>query len=510
LQLIRKSTLPIDRPNVLLICADHWAAEFLGVAGHPAILTPGFNEMAQCGVRFTNAYSESPVCIPARRTLMTGQTPRSHGDRSFNDELCMPAVTTLAQAFRDAGYQADAVGKLHVHPQRDRIGFDSVLLDDEGRPQWGTVDDYDIYLGDVGYPGRQFDHGMSNNQYHYRAWHLPEETHATNWAARSMARVIKRRDPTRPAFWYLGFRHPHPPLVPTQSSLDLYRNIEIDEPYIGHWVKEPEQMPFALSAAIQRMNLYTGAQFMEAKRAFYALCTQIDHQLRYLIGTLRLEGLLDNTIICFTSDHGDMLGSHNMVAKRLFYESSANVPMIFMGTANSKKLAEGTTHDRLVGLQDVMPTLLDLCDIPIPDSVDGISMVGESTREHLYGEIGEDDQASRMIRTEQHKLIYYPVGNVFQLFDLQNDPHELHNLADVAASKGTLQELTALLLPQLYGSDADWLDNGKLKGFPDKPYHWVPHRSLNSQRGDGWPVSPKVDIPQVEWAREREASGEKP
>ena len=181
-----------------------------------------------------------------------------------------------------------------------------------------------------------------------------------------------------------------------------------------------------------------------------------------------------------------------------------------MGTANSKKLPEGTVNDRRVGLQDVMPTLLDLCDIPIPDSVDGISMVGESTREHLYGEIGEDDQASRMIRTEQHKLIYYPVGNVFQLFDLKNDPHELHNLADDAASKTTLDEMIALLVPQLYGSDEDWFDNGKLAGYPDKPYHWAPHRSLNSQRGDGWPVSPKVDIPQVEWAREREASGEKP
>ena len=127
------------------------------------------------------------------------------------------------QAFRNAGYQADAVGKLHVQPQRNRIGFDSVLLDDEGRSQWGTLDDYDIYLGDQGYAGRQFDHGMSNNQYHWRPWHLPEEHHATAWAGRSMARVIKRRDPTKPAFWYLGFRHPHPPLVPPQSYMELYR-----------------------------------------------------------------------------------------------------------------------------------------------------------------------------------------------------------------------------------------------------------------------------------------------
>lgn len=492
-----------EKPNVLLICADHWAAEHLGVAGERSIQTPGLNEIALCGVRFTNAYSESPVCIPARRTLMTGLTPRSHGDRSFNDMLTMPDVTTLAQAFRDAGYQADAVGKLHVHPQRDRIGFDSVLLDDEGRPQWGVQDDYDIYLGDAGYPGRQFDHGMSNNQYYWRPWQLPEETHATNWAARSMARVIKRRDPTRPAFWYLGFRAPHPPLVPPQSYVDLYRDIEIEKPYAGGWVQDRDSLPYPISALCCRMNLYSPEQFMGAKRAFYALCTQVDHQIRYLIGTLRLEGLLDNTIICFTSDHGDMLGNHNMVAKRVFYESSTNVPMVLMGTKDGGRVPDGAVDDRLVGLQDVMPTLLDLCGIPIPDSVEGISMVGAERRDHFYGECGDDDHATRMIRAGRHKLIYYPVGNHFQLFDLEEDPRELNDLAGDPAHRATLDDLSEKLKGELYGGDEEWVRDGAFVGHPDKPYYWAPHRSLNSQRGDEWPPSPAVDIPQIEWTRER-------
>jgi arylsulfatase A-like enzyme len=492
-----------QRPNVLLICADHWAAEHFGVAGNPVIRTPGLNEIALCGARFTNAYSETPVCIPARRTLMTGQTPRSHGDRVFNDQLTMPDVKTLAQAFRDAGYQADAVGKLHVHPQRDRIGFDSVLLDDEGRSQWGVLDDYDIYLGDVGYAGRQFDHGMSNNQYHYRPWHLPEETHPTNWAARSMARLIKRRDPTRPAFWYLGFRAPHPPLVPPQSYLDLYRDIEIDPPYIADWVKDRDNLPFAIAAVCARTNLYTANEMLAAKKAFYALCTQIDHQIRYLIGTLRMEGILDDTIICFISDHGDMLGNHQMAAKRVFYQSAANIPMILLGTKNHPPLPEGSVEDRLVGLQDVMPTLLELCDIPVPDSVDGISMVGSQRREYLYGECGEDELATRMIRTDRFKLIYYSTGNVFQLFDMHKDPQELHNLAAEAEHQDTLRQLTGMLKSELYGSDEAWLQNGELVGKPDQPYHWAPHRSLNSQRGDGWPPSPMVDIPQVEWTPQR-------
>lgn len=491
------------KPNVLLICADHWAAEHLGFAGNPAILTPGLNEIASAGTRFSNAYSECPVCIPARRTLMTGQLPRSHGDRVFNDGLSMPPVTTLATAFRNAGYQAQAVGKLHVHPQRDRIGFDDVLLDDEGRPQWGVTDDYDIYLGDQGLPGRQFDHGMSNNQYHWRPWHLAEEHHATTWAARNMARAIKRRDPTRPGFWYLGFRHPHPPLVPPQAYVDIYRNIEMDEPYVGDWARDVDSLPFPISALLSRTNLYSKAQMQEAKRAFYALCTQIDHQIRYLIGTLRLEGVLDNTIVMFTSDHGDMLGNHDMAAKRIFYESSANIPMILMPNKNNPRVAEGLVDDRLVGFADIMPTLLDLCDIPIPETVDGISMVGEQKHEYIYGECGEDDHASRMIRDQQFKLIWYPVGNHFQLFDLDNDPNEMIDISGDKAHKETLERLQASLRSELYGVDLDWVEGDNFIGKPDRPYQWAPHRSLNSQRGDSWPPGPIVDIPQIEWTQER-------
>lgn len=477
----------LEQPNVLMICTDHWPAELLGVAGHEAIKSPGLDELALSGTRFTNCYSECPVCIPARRSMMTGQNPRSHGDRTFSERLPMPPVLTLPQAFRDAGYQADAVGKLHVYPQRDRIGFDSVILDEEGRQQFGVTDDYDIYLGDRGHAGRQFDHGQSTNQYGWRAWHLDDDLHPTNWAARQMARTIKRRDPTRPAFWYLGFRHPHPPLVPLQSYLDHYRDTEIDLPYCGEWSEKDKKLPYAIADMTGRTHLMNARDVTEARRAFYALCTQIDHQIRWLIGTLNTEGILDNTIIMFMSDHGDMLGNHNSVAKRLFYESSANIPMIISGTANNPHLPVGETDDRLMGLQDVMPTLLDMCGIDIPDSVDGQSMIQDDARSHIYGEWGEDASASRMVRDERFKLIYYPVGNLFQLFDLQEDPHEMVDLAGDPAHAGTLDKLTSVLVTELYGSDLEWLEDGTLIGLPDREYIWQAHRHLHFQRGEGWP-----------------------
>ena len=118
----------MTRPNVLLVCVEHWSGRNLSSAGHPCIMTPTLDRLAANGVRFTNAYSATPTCIPARRALMTGTTAKTHGDRIFNETLKMPDLPTLPQIFSEAGYQTYAVGKLHVYPQRDRIGFDDVIL----------------------------------------------------------------------------------------------------------------------------------------------------------------------------------------------------------------------------------------------------------------------------------------------------------------------------------------------------------------------------------------------
>ncbi|MCG8510576.1 MAG: sulfatase-like hydrolase/transferase, partial [Rhodospirillales bacterium] len=439
----------MTKPNVLLIVTDHWSASLLGAAGHPAIQTPTLNQLCRNGVRFTNAYSECPVCIPARRTLMTGASCRAHGDRTFQPRLEMPDLPTLAQTFRDNGYQAYAVGKTHTYPQRDRIGFDDILFDDEGRTLYGVTDDYEIFLGDAGYPGRQFDHGMSNNAYGYAAWHLPEHVHATNWATREMARYVRRRDPKRPSFWYIGYRHPHPPLVPPQRFLDYYRDMELDEPFVGDWARDTSRLPYHLQGVQARGIPYNEHQAREARRAFYALCTHIDHQIGSLIGSIREEGLLDNTIIMFTSDHGDMLGNHGMWAKQTFFEWSAGIPMVLMGTENDRRVGFNRIDDRLVGLRDVMPTLCGLAGIEVPETVEGLSMLGDARREHLYGEFGEVGHCSRMIRSGDHKLIYYPVGNVFQLFDITNDPKEMNDLSASPDHAEILDKLTRLLIAEL-------------------------------------------------------------
>ncbi|MBV8851340.1 MAG: sulfatase-like hydrolase/transferase, partial [Methylobacteriaceae bacterium] len=297
----------------------------------------------------------------------------------------------------------------------------------------------------------------------------------------------------------------HPPIVPLQAYLDLYRHAQIDPPKRGSWCSDGADEAHAIAGSRFKGSKFTDAQVLEIRRAFYALCTHIDHQIRVLIGTLREEGILDDTIICFSSDHGDMIGTHNMWAKRMLYQSSVNVPMILVGRRGDPRVPEGSVDDRIVGWQDIMPTLLDLCGIPIPPSVEGISMVGTRKRDWLYCEVGEDDHASRAITNGTHKLIYYPVGNRSQLFDIRNDPDECNNLAADGKRAGTLKELQSILISQLYGGDEKWVKDGALVGRPHKPFIPGGNRTLSAQRGDHWPPPPVTNIPQIEWNPEKTA-----
>lgn len=484
------------QPNVLLVIADQWSGTRLGCAGHPTVLTPTIDQLASNGVSFTRAYSECPICIPARRTLMTGTSTRTHGDRVFRKSEPMPTLPTLAGCFRKAGYQAFCVGKLHVYPERDRVGFDDVILSEEGRPHL-AIDDYSLYLSDHGFTGMAFAHGLPNNNYAHRPWHLPEHCHVTNWATQAMCRTIKRRDPTRPAFWTLSYEAPHPPLAPLAHYMDLYRAFEMEPCLDAPWSAPEKDLPHALRALKNYYPRPSGPALGEIKRAYYALCTHLDHQLRVVLGTLREERELDNTIVLFCSDHGEMLGDFGLFAKRTHYEGSARVPMILMGLPGDSRLEPGTTRNRPVGLQDVMPTLLDLAGIDIPQGCDGLSMVGEARREMLYGDVLENDSASRMMHDGRHKLIWYPAGNRVQLFDLDTDPGELTDLADASASASVRARLESALAAACYGKDVEdgWVRDGKLVGYDPGPHVARPDRSFSAQRGLHYPQPPSGSVP---------------
>ncbi len=489
---------PSFRPNVLFVTVDQWAGRLLGAAGHPVVETPTLDHLARIGTRFTRAYAECPICIPARRSMMTGMSPRAHGDRVFQPALHMPAdVPTIARCFGQAGYQTLAVGKLHVYPQRDRIGFDDTIILEEGRGHLGTVDDYELFLTDRGQPGMQFMHGMSNNDYGWRPWHLAEELHPTNWVTWATARALKRRDPTRPGFWHVSYMHPHPPLVPLASYVERYRDRPSEAAVMAEWARDPDRLPYALKMVTDYWEALSPQRLDDVRRAVYALCTHIDHQLRLIVGTLREEGILDDTVILICGDHGDMLGDNGFYAKRLMYEGSANVPMILVGAAGDARCGVGVADDRLVGMQDIMPTLLGLAGIAVPESCTGRSMVTDARRATLYGEALEGAKATRMIHDGRHKLVWYPAGNHLQLFDLQDDPRELVDLAASPGHAGIRAALTASLIAELHGEDLAWVRDGALVGCAEPPAVFPANRGLSGQRGLHFPPIPLTDPAKV-------------
>lgn len=484
----------IDRPHVLFITVDQWPAHLLGCAGHDAIETPTIDQLARVGTRYERCYAETPICIPSRRSIMTGRTARGHGDRDFQPALEMPAGTkTLPRAFSEGGYQTVAIGKLHVYPPRNRIGFDEAILAEEGRAHLGGPDDYEMFLAHQGHAGAQFLHGMSNNEYGWTTWHLPDALHVTNWTTMTAAQQIKRRDPTRPAFWHVSYTHPHPPLVPLKSYFDRYARRPMSEPVTSDWSEAAADPPYVLKATKDYYAHLPRAQLDDAKRAFYALCTHIDHQLRILIGTLREEGLLDDTIFVFASDHGEMLGDHGLYGKRLMYDGSARVPLIIVDRKGEDRIGRNEVSNRLVALHDLMPMMLDLAGLDIPDTVEGQSILGSEERSFLYGESHLGARASRMIRDKTHKLIWYPAGNRFQLFDMDSDPLEQTDLAGNFSHQDVLTRLQTILREQLYGEDLDLLRGEQLVGLPEPELCVPDNRGLSGQRGLHYPQAPPVD-----------------
>lgn len=273
-------------------------------------------------------------------------------------------------------------------------------------------------------------------------------------------------------------------MVPLQSYLDMYSDVEIDMP-VGtdaDWINDDVIIKLLSEQAVP----YTQKDILRAKKAFYAQCTLIDHQIRILIGTLRECSLLENTIIGFTADHGDTLFDHGIVGKRTFYQGSSNVPLIISG--KSVSAWRGIVTDKLACLEDVMPTLLNLCGIDIPDTVEGIPLLTEESRDLLYGEIGEGVKATRMATDGCMKLIYYPCGNVFQLFNIKNDPEENHNLYGCDGYEKITERLKKYMMEHLHGDDFAWVCDGKFIGVKEPEYKMAPDYELYNQRGWHWPA----------------------
>ncbi|NKB65931.1 MAG: arylsulfatase [Candidatus Latescibacteria bacterium] len=473
-------TTASQQPNILFICVDQWRADCLGMAGHPVVETPHLDRLGRDGVNFTQAYSATPTCVPARAGLLTGLSPRHHGFVGYNDRVDWHYDTTLPGTLAAGGYHTQCVGKMHTHPARNLMGFHNVVLHDgylhrerSKRDDLGLVDDYTIWLRDK--LGRQeadyLDTGIGCNGYAARPWVYDEMLHPTSWVTTQGIDFLRRRDPGKPFFLMLSYHRPHPPLDPPRDYLDRYLAKDLPPVEVGDWV-DWDLKPGGFDSPIPT----DAAQRDYARRAYYAQITHIDHQLNRMIMALFESGAGDNTAIIFTSDHGEMLYQHNLMAKGTPFDGSARVPLLFRPPNNSPWKGEttGRSIDRPVELRDILPTCCDLGGIDVPVQADGNSLV-PLAREHqvdwrtdLHGEHVLGPESNQWLTDGREKYIWYSQSGRQLLFDLTQDPTEMNDLSGSRPDR--VQHWRSRLQEELAGREEGFVQDGELvAGRPQSP-----------------------------------------
>ncbi|MDX1682223.1 MAG: arylsulfatase [Phycisphaeraceae bacterium] len=428
------------QPNILLIVVDQWRSDTLGCAGHPCVRTPHLDRLAADGVRFTNAYSATPTCVAARASLLTGLSQERHGIVGYTESVDWRYETTLAGTLADAGYHTQCVGKMHVKPYRNLMGFHNVVLHDgylhtvQARTDDYTL--YDDYLPDLrrrlGRPEADFlDSGIGCNGYAVAPWPYDESLHPTTWVTDQAVDFLhRRRDPSRPFFLKVSYHRPHPPLDPPASFLDEYRAIDPPEPVCGDWAQDRE-LPHGTS--VESPVPHDPAQIRLARQAYYAQCTHIDTQINRLTHALIRRGAEANTAIVFVSDHGEMLYDHHQISKAMPFEASAGIPCIVRPPRRWDRAVErGSECDEVVELRDVLATCCDFAGIDRPDT-DGLSMLGAAdgreTRPWLHGEHLQGERSNQWLTDGREKYIWWSQTGEESFFDLTEDPQELHEIA---------------------------------------------------------------------------------
>ena len=461
------------KPHILLIMTDQHRADAMGCAGNDVIKTPNLDRLAHDGYYFNNAYSACPSSTPARAGLLTGQSPWHHGMLGYG-AVAEHYTYEMPQMLRDSGYFTFGIGKMHWAPQNALHGFHGTLLDESGRVESKYFcSDYRKWLNTQA-PGIDPDlTGIGWNDHDARVYQLPEHLHPTVWTANEAVEVISNYGDSRPLFLKVSFARPHSPYDPPQRLLDLYADATMPAPFHGEWSDQ-------IGANLTDPNKNKEAAFGQfsheyianSRRHYYASVTFIDEQIGRIIQTLKDRGMYDNTLIIFTSDHGDMLGDHNMWRKTYAYEGSAAIPMIIKAPASMPAaIAAGSVLEQPVELRDVLPTMLDVAGSDVPADMDGASMLSLVTnnnapwRKYIDFEHATcySDRNYWVALTDGHvKYIWFVHTGKEQLFDLDNDATESINLIDNKKYRKTLAEMRSAMIKHLEERGDEWVKDGQL------------------------------------------------
>ncbi|MBI2422423.1 MAG: arylsulfatase [Candidatus Hydrogenedentes bacterium] len=467
-----------SRPNILLLMADQHRGDTLGIAGHPAAYTPNLDRIAREGAYFSHAYSTTPTCTPARAALLTGLQPWNHGLLGYS-KVGLRYPVEMPQALRDAGYYTTGIGKMHWHPQRNLHGFHQTILDESGReatPEFRS--DYRAWFKSAA-PNLDPDAtGIGFNSYRAGVYALPEELHPTRWTAGVAINFLESYNQPGPFFLKVSFARPHSPYDPPKRWMDHYNGAHIPAPAIGEWA--------AINATrdTPEDTLWCGDLGAEtvrhSRQGYLATVSFVDEQIGRILAALEARGMLENTLILYTSDHGDMTGDHHLWRKGYPYEASARIPMLLRWPNALLDAPRGQIRTEPVEIRDILPTFLDAAGATVPQSLDGRSMLdlfrsgAPAWRQwiDLEHDVCYDKRNHWSAVTDGNwKYIYHAQDGAEQLFHLTRDPGELHNLAGKTRHQKTLKQWRARLIAHLEPRGEHWVKNGKLVPRPNAILH---------------------------------------
>ncbi len=337
--------------------ADQFRADCLGSEGHPVVRTPNLDRLASEGVRFRCAYTAVPSCTPARAGLLTGLSPWHHGMLGYG-KVAERYANEMPRMLREAGYYGTGIGKMHWHPQRNLHGFHQALLDESGRvesPEF--MSDYRQWFRKEA-PGDDPDAtGIGWNDYQAKAYALPENLHPTRWTGDKAVEFVSTYGRKEPFFLKVSFARPHSPYDPPERLLRLYAQCDIPKAVLGNWAERHAQRGSKLPADTWRGDLGE-EQVRRSRQGYYGSVTFVDEEIGRILEALERRGWLENTLILFTADHGDMTGDHYLWRKTYAYESSARIPMLLRWPRSLFSASRGRVLKQPVELRDILPTFL--------------------------------------------------------------------------------------------------------------------------------------------------------
>lgn len=444
------------RPNILFLMSDQHRADLAGFAGNGVVRTPTLDALARTGVVFRNAYTPSPVCIPARQCLMAGQLPKTCGCEGWID--LSPGYRTWARDFTRYAYTTAASGKLHhIGPDqmqgwRTRMAPDAEISDTyiEGKIE----SEFARYTPA---PGT----GKWSNQREleearvadgpYQQFDRRAVTASLDFLTRYFADPEYHRPGShRPLLHKLSLLQPHYPFFTDQQQWEFYHD------RVPVYVQEPSDHPVLSLSQQNRPVDVSEATIRRATTAYYGMVTTVDTYFGRVLSSLEELGEdLDDWIIIYTTDHGEMLGEHGIWEKTRFYEGSVRVPLIIRWP---RRFAGGRVVDENVSLCDLYATLCDLAGIETPGGLDSRSLVpllegaGEDWRNEAVSQMG---RAHVMVKQDDLKYQYYGEGIPEVLFDLALDPGETGNLATDPAYAPAMRHFRDRLASLGHGPDAD-------------------------------------------------------